>query len=619
MNKQVRITESVLYDIVDKVLNGESTKKRKLSFTEKLDRLLEFHMKFHKGLYNAYGDYSELKKLQNEYVNNLFPHNHKIIKESRSRFPKDLLIESEDNYIEDFFGFIRKNFINEYGNKRLTEQQLPQIKGANQKGDTPTWKQGVKFADNKTMAAAKQAVIPLAKSLMTAFDGAGTNEQLAVQTINKLKSKEEVYELDKLIKSWKKLSLKDYINGDMSDFDSKEYRQIWAHLGKLGVTGANYNNALAALGKGDVIGAVGAGWTYLKDKGIGWLMGKFREFLDSGWGSAAQLFLDSFGVGAIGVVAVWGLMFIWDLVNLNVGGWVMALLSLLSLLTAGAMSPIMGPITKLLRPVKGGFLVLIRKLMQSPLGKSFAKWIPKIASGISKVGQWIGAGVTWLIEKFGKFIPKNWSDAIKGAVSKGLAWAKSVVDNLTSYLSKEGSDVSTSTYTDKLKKIGGNVKSDTSDKLLTNIAQTKLAKKVFPGVETLMANPKWAGTLSRLDKPTAKLVDKYVKENIKKYGWETIEQQVCKTYGQIACTVVDKIGTAFQLKDELVKAQTKGNSALGQKLKPLTKEKMATMTKDEIKKYQQKMGSISQKAIKDAQKFGKSAVKGVEYAGQELS
>ena len=29
MNKQVRITESVLYDIVDKVLNGESTKKRK--------------------------------------------------------------------------------------------------------------------------------------------------------------------------------------------------------------------------------------------------------------------------------------------------------------------------------------------------------------------------------------------------------------------------------------------------------------------------------------------------------------------------------------------------------------------------------------------------------------
>ena len=44
----------------------------------------------------------------------------------------------------------------------------------------------------------------------------------------------------------------------------------------------------------------------------------------------------------------------------------------------------------------------------------------------------------------------------------------------------------------------------TSDKLLTNIAQTKLAKKVFPGVETLMANPKWAGALSRLDKPTAK-------------------------------------------------------------------------------------------------------------------
>ena len=600
MNKQVRINESVLYDIVDRVLNGESTEKRNFSFIETLDNLLEFHKKLHKGLYNVYGDYSELKKQQNEYINNLFPYNHKIIKESRCKFPKDLLFESEDNYIDDFFGFIRKNFINEYGNQRLTEQQKTQ-----------------KTQETQKMSVAKQAVIPLAKSLITAFDGAGTNEALAIQTIKKIKSKEEVYQLDKILKSWKKGSLKDYINGDMSDYDSKGYREIWGHLGKFGVTGANYNNFLAGVGK--VVDAIGQGWTYLKDKGIGWLMGKFREFLDSGWGSSAQLFLDSFGVGAIGVAAIWGLMFIWDLVNLNVGGWVMPLLSLLSLLTAGAMSPIMGPITKLLKPIKGSFLVLIRKLMKSPLGKSFSKWIPKIASGISKVGEWIGAGVTWLIEKFGKYIPKNWADAIKGAVSKGIAWAKSVVDNLTSYLSKEGSDVSTSTYGDKLKKIGGNVKSDTSDKILTNITQTKLAKKVFPGVETLMANPKWVTTLSKLDKPTAKLVDKYVKENIKKYSWETIEQQVCKTYGQIACKVVDKIGTAFQLKDELVKAQAKGSSALSYRLKPLTKDQMATMTKDEIKKYQQKMGSLGQKAIKDVQKVGKSAVKGVEYGNQELA
>ena len=597
MTKVVRLNESELFNIVSKVLNKKPVEKRKETFTEKLDNLLEFHIKLHKGLYNVYGDSSELKKKQNDYINNLFPYNHKVIKESRNRFSNKLLTESDDNYINDFFGFIRENYIKEYSKKTLTEQQKNQQQQQNQ--------------------LARQAAIPLAKSLMKAFDGAGTDEALAIQTIKKIKSKEEVYQLDKILKNYKRGSLKDYINGDMSDFDSKGYREIWAHLGKFGVTGANYNNFLAGVGK--VVDAIGAGWDWLKKSGIGAFFEKIRSFLNSGWGAAAQLFLDSFGVGAIGVAAIWGLMFIWDLVNLNVGGWVMPLLSLLSLLTAGAMSPIMGPITKLLKPIKGSFLVLIRKLMKSPLGKSFSKWIPKIASGISKVGEWIGAGVTWLIEKFGKYIPKNWADAIKGAVSKGIAWAKSVVDNLTSYLSKEGSDVSTSTYGDKLKKIGGNVKSDTSDKILTNITQTKLAKKVFPGVETLMANPKWVTTLSKLDKPTAKLVDKYVKENIKKYSWETIEQQVCKTYGQIACKVVDKIGTAFQLKDELVKAQAKGSSALSYRLKPLTKDQMATMTKDEIKKYQQKMGSLGQKAIKDVQKVGKSAVKGVEYGNQELA
>ena len=38
------------------------------------------------------------------------------------------------------------------------------------------------------MAAARQAAIPLAKSLMKALDGAGTNEALAVQTIKKIKT-----------------------------------------------------------------------------------------------------------------------------------------------------------------------------------------------------------------------------------------------------------------------------------------------------------------------------------------------------------------------------------------------------------------------------------------------
>jgi hypothetical protein len=179
MTKVVRLNESELFNIVSKVLNNKPIEKRKETFIEKLDNLLEFHIKLHKGLYNVNGDSSELKKKQNDYINNLFPYNHKVIKESRNRFSNKLLTESDDNYIIEFFGFIRENFINEYGKKTLTEQQSSQ---------------------QQRTQLAKQAVIPLAQSLVRAFDGWGTDEELAVQTIKKIKSKEEVYELDLLLK-----------------------------------------------------------------------------------------------------------------------------------------------------------------------------------------------------------------------------------------------------------------------------------------------------------------------------------------------------------------------------------------------------------------------------------
>ena len=167
MTKVVRLNEIELFNIVNKVLNKRPIEKRKETFTEKLDNLLEFHIKLHKGLYNVYGDCSELKKTQKEYINNLFPYNHRVIKESRNRFSNKLLTESDDNYINDFFGFIRENFIKEYGKKRLTEQQQQQQQNQQQ----------------QRTQLAKKAVIPLAQSLMKAFDGWGTDEALAVQTI----------------------------------------------------------------------------------------------------------------------------------------------------------------------------------------------------------------------------------------------------------------------------------------------------------------------------------------------------------------------------------------------------------------------------------------------------
>ena len=568
MTKVVRLNESEIFNIVNKVLNKRPIEKRKETFTEKLDNLLEFHIKLHKGLYNVYGDCSELKKTQKEYINNLFPYNHRVIKESRNRFSNKLLTESDDNYINDFFGFIRENFIMEYGKKRLTEQQQQQQQQNQQQ-------------------LARQAAIPLAKSLMSAFDGAGTNEQLAVQTIKKLKSKEEVYQLDKILKSYKKGSLKDYINGDMSDFDSKEYREIWAHLGKFGVTGANFNNALAALGKGDVIGAIGAGWKYLKEKGIGWLMGKFREFLDSGWGTAAQIFLDSFGVGAIGVALIWGLMVIWDLINVTIGGWGMLLLSIISLLTVGALGPFMAPIAKVLKPIKGGLGKVIEKLMSTKLGQGLIAWIPKIGAGLSKVGGWIKSGVQWLVTKFGKYLPKNISSLLESGVNKAVGWCENVVKNLTAYSKHEAADTV----------------------LTSNL-------KGFPGMSKLMDNPKWASSLSRLDKPTAKIVDKYIHDNVRKYGWEAVEKGICKEYGQIACQVADKVGLAFQLRKSAHKVAEKGASVKDTDLTNKTADELANMTADELKSFKNTLGANAQKVVKDSQKVGKAIGAAVDVGTQ---
>lgn len=570
MTKVVRLNETDLFNIVNKVLNKRPIVKRKETFIEKLDNLLEFHIKLHKGLYNVNGDSSFLKKKQNDYINNLFPYNHRVIKESRNRFSNKLLAESDDNYINDFFGFIRENFIKEYGKKRLTEQQQQQQNQQQQKTQL-----------------AKKAVIPLAQSLMKAFDGWGTDEELAVQTIKKIKSKEEVYELDLLLKSWKKGSLKDYINGDMSDFDSTEYRAIWAHLGKFGVTGANFNNALAALGKGDIIGAIGAGWNWLKTNGIGWLMGKIRSFLDSGWGAAAQIFLDSFGVGAIGVALVWGIMVIWDLINVTIGGWGMLLLSIISLLTVGALGPYMAPIAKVLKPIKGGLGKVIEKLMSTKLGQGLIAWIPKIGAGLSKVGGWIKSGVQWLVTKFGKYLPKNISSLLESGVNKAVGWCENVVKNLTAYSKHEAADT-----------------------VLTSNLNS------FPGMSKLMDNPKWASSLSRLDKPTAKIVDKYIHDNVRKYGWEAVEKGICKKYGQIACQVADKVGLAFQLRKSVYKVAEKGASVKDTDLTHKTADELANMTADELKAFKTTLGANAQKVVKDTQKAGKAIGAAVDVGSQ---
>jgi len=500
MNKVIRLNESDLFDIVNKVLNGYEKQNTKPTFINKLDNLLEFHIKLHKGLYNVYGNYSELEKKKNDYLNNLFPHNHKVIKEARHFFPKKLLTESHDeNYVDEFFGFIREKFIKQHNNRDLTEQ-------AN--------------AQQQKMAQARASAIPLAKSLMKAFDGAGTDEQLAVQTIKKIKSKEEIYQLDKILKSYKRGSLKDYINGDMSDFDSAEYRAIWTHLGKFGVTGANYNNFLAGVGK--VVDAIGQGWSWLKKNGLDWFMNEIRDFLDSGWGQSAQLFLDSFGIGAAINVVVWGVMAIWDLLNNN---WGLLLLSSLSILTAGAIAPIIGKFAKNFKGITGGFAKAMEVFKNSAIFKGIKAWLPKISQGIISVGKYVSQGAEWLISKFGKYLPANWVSAIKSGVKKATDWVKSIGEKIMAYAG-EGS--------------GENV--------ITQNIMKQGTKHEWPGLQKIMANPQWANTLKGLDAATSKVIDDYVTAWVRKYSWDKIEGSICSNMSAIACKAVKTIGISYEMK-----------------------------------------------------------------------
>lgn len=568
MSKVVKLTESDLFDIVSKVLNIQNNED---TFLGKLDAVLEFHIKLYKGHFNVDNNHYELERNKNEYVKNLFPNNQKVIKEYSEKFENPLLIESlEDDYIDKFFGFIRKNYI-----KQINEQKT---QGGNQK-----------------MAAARQAAIPIAQSLMKAFDGAGTNEQLALQAIKKIKSKEEVFQLDKILLAYKRPNLKDYINGDLTDYDSQTYRAIWAHLGKFGVTGANYNEFLASVGKG--VEEIGKGFDWLRKNGVGQFFETLRGFLNSGWGQAAQIFLDSFGVGAIAVASVWGLMTNWDLLNINVGGWANFLLSALGLLTAGAMAPYLAPLTKILKPIKGGLVKILEKLMASKFGQSIIKWIPSITAGVSKASGWIQTGVTWLVEKFGKYLPANWVTAIQGATTKAITWIESLVQNLISYSSKETSDT---VLTSTVSKLGG-------------------ALDNFPGVGNLMSNPKWTATLSKLDKPTAKIMDNVIHSHARTKGWDYVEKMICNSLGKTACVAIDSIGTAFQLRAAVKAAKDKGSKTLSHDLTTKTKDELASMTADELKQYKANLGSKSQKFVKDAQSTVKKFDKAEDLAKQEIS
>lgn len=468
MKQTIKLTESDLYRIVNKVLlNNESNKK--LTFTEKLDELLEFHIKLYKASFISDGNHYLLEQNKTEYIKNLFPNNNNVIKEYKEKFNNPLLVESLDiDYVDNFFGFIRNNFI---------------------------------------------------KQSKTEFD----------------------------------------LIGEQSFVDSAWNAAKTA--GNAVVSGAKY-----------VANKIGEGFNWLKKNGLGWLMGKFREFLDSGWGQAAQLFLDSFGVGAIANVVIWGLMTVWDLLNQN---WGLFLLSALSVLTAGALAPFIGRLAKNFKGITGGLTKALEFLKSTSLGKSLVKWIPNIKAGVGKIGTYIGQGVEWLISKFGKYLPSNWVSSLRSGVTKAVGWVKNVANDIMGFASK---GVGEKVSTDILKKFNN-----------------------FPGLQKLLTNPKWSNTLKGLDAATSKLVDDYITSNARKYSWSQIEGGICRSMKPIACNAIKKVGIAYSLKREGGEAIHKGKESFTN----IKNTNTLLRKRDKLKNLRQASGNVTTAINKGAEAYEK--------------
>ena len=105
-------------------------------------------------------------------------------------------------------------------------------------------------AKAKINAIAQKEAQEIYNSIKSAFDmdgdgdlrdWDGTNESTALKAIRKISSKETLNLLNKLISKQGQYSgLKDWVNDEMSDFDS-EYGDIWTKLESLGYSGQNKN------------------------------------------------------------------------------------------------------------------------------------------------------------------------------------------------------------------------------------------------------------------------------------------------------------------------------------------------------------------------------------------
>jgi hypothetical protein len=285
------------------------------------------------------------------------------------------------------------------------------------------------------------------KELQHAFDGVGTYENEAVAAFNKIKNKFQLTELNRLVKSRGDFpNVYEWLKDEMSDYDYKQYRAIWDRLKSIDKTivAPKVNNALrvasavgdvtgvnAVVAAGEVVGtAIGAGFKWLKDKGLPWFMEKLREALGSTAGAILQQLLDYTGIGAIGVTILWAALTLFDVFEISsgIGSWAKLIFSVLGLLTAGALAKTIGGFLKPFFKSTGG---TITKFFTSIAEK------PWFITYIKPIVGWIGSKIGWaagLLKQAGDWVVKKLgATAIGGMVTKAVKWLGQISENIIKF------------------------------------------------------------------------------------------------------------------------------------------------------------------------------------------
>ena len=484
-------------------------------YLNKGDNLLEFARKLFIYEYKNFGKTID-RKFQRNIVEDIIPKNRSVIKEYRERFDNQLITENEKGigYINEFFDFLIDNAV------PMVEQTKPKV--------TP----------KKPVVPANVNVVM--QNLHKAFDGAGTDEDLAVKTIKMINTKDVLAKVDQTIantvgKKYPKIkTLAAWINDEMSEIDPKQYDAIWGHLTKMGYKGKESNKFLRLVGKGKEM--VQKAWDWTKKSVIGKFFNGLRDAANSGVGIAVQLLIDAIGPETLGVAfaipaVVWGLIASWDFANLYMGTpeWLNIIFDSLCLLTTGVMSTALAPYTK---AAKGAVFASAEKvfvwLSETAFGKLIKRFLPAIEGGLGKAGGFLTKAAEWVGTKFKGLIGEEMAALMKQGASKVKGWIAGFVESIGKWFGKGGTATAE-------KAVLGQVEKKAAKGLLDTALEGIRSK-----LSNLFRNPAWLeGELGQkfvekgLKPAVTKNVEKYATGPMKEYGVEKAAEMVDQKFGPI--------------------------------------------------------------------------------------